>query len=49
MQLKEYQQRTLSEVRKYLEHLAEWRKKDEDNPDLEIDFPSKDERHGVTI
>ena len=41
MQLKEYQQRTLSEVRKYLEHLAEWRKKDEDNPDLEIDFPSK--------
>ena len=41
MQLKEYQQRAQTEIRNYLEHLAEWRKKAEDNPDLEIDFPSK--------
>lgn len=41
MLLKEYQQRALTEIRGYLEHLAEWRKKAEANPDLEIDFPSK--------
>lgn len=41
MQLKEYQQRALAEIRNYLEHLAAWRKKSEDNPDLEIDFPFK--------
>jgi len=41
MQLKEYQQRVLAEVRNYLEHLAAWRKKADDNPDLEIDFPAK--------
>ena len=41
MQLKEYQQRALTEIRNYLEHLTAWRKKAEDNPDLEIDFPSK--------
>ena len=41
MQLKEYQQRALADIRSYLEHLAAWRKKSEDNPDLEIDFPSK--------
>jgi hypothetical protein len=33
MQLKEYQQRALTEIRNYLEHLAAWRKKAEDNPD----------------
>lgn len=41
MQLKEFQQRALSEVRNYLERLSEWRKKADDNPDLEIDFPIK--------
>jgi type III restriction enzyme len=41
MQLKEYQQRALTEIRSYLEHLADWRKKAESNPELEIDFPSK--------
>ena len=41
MQLKEYQQRALETIRGYLELLAAWRKKAEDNPDLEIDFPSK--------
>ncbi len=41
MQLKEYQQRALTEIRNYLEHLSAWRKKAEDNPDLEIDFPTK--------
>ncbi len=41
MQLKEYQQRALETIRGYLELLAVWRRKAEDNPDLEIDFPSK--------
>src|SRR5713226_8955119 len=41
MRLKEYQQRALETIRGYLELLAAWRKKAEDNPDLEIDFPSK--------
>src|SRR3990172_4521757 len=41
MQLKEYQQRALTEIRSYFEHLTSWRKKAEDNADLEIDFPAK--------
>ncbi|MGO8899391.1 MAG: DEAD/DEAH box helicase family protein, partial [Isosphaeraceae bacterium] len=41
MQLKEYQRRALTEIRGYLEHLAIWRKKAEENPEFEIDFPSK--------
>ena len=41
MQLKEYQQRALSEIRNYLEHLASWRKKADANPDHEINFPFK--------
>ena len=41
MQLKEFQQRTLAEIRSYLEKLAEWREKALKNPDLEIDFPAK--------
>jgi type III restriction enzyme len=41
MQLKEYQQRALETIRGYLALLTTWRKKAEDNPDLEIDFPSK--------
>ena len=41
MQLKDYQQRALTGIRGYLEHLAVWRKKAEENPEFEIDFPSK--------
>jgi type III restriction enzyme len=41
MQLKEYQQRVLRETALYLEQLADWKKKAEENPSLEIDFPSK--------
>jgi len=41
MQLKEYQRHALETIRSYLELLADWRKKAEDNPDLEIDFPAK--------
>ena len=39
MQLKEYQQRALSEIRNYLEHLASWKKKADANPDLGKPFP----------
>jgi type III restriction enzyme len=41
MQLKEYQQTALTTIRNYFDHLTIWRKKAIDNPDLEIDFPSK--------
>ncbi|MFH0800262.1 MAG: DEAD/DEAH box helicase family protein [Pseudomonadota bacterium] len=41
MQLKEYQQRALAEIRRYLEQLSGWRGKAEANPELEIDFPAK--------
>ncbi len=41
MRLKEYQQKALTEIRNYLEQLTAWRKRAEDNPDLELDFPSK--------
>jgi type III restriction enzyme len=41
MQLKEYQQRALAEIRSYLDQLTLWEKKAEQNPDLEIDFPVK--------
>jgi len=41
MQLKEFQQRTLAQIRAYLEKLAEWREKALKNPELEIDFPLK--------
>lgn len=41
MELKEYQITALKDIRKYLEFLSVWRKKAEDNPDLEIDFPLK--------
>ncbi len=41
MQLKEYQERALTEIRGYLEHLSAWRKKAAQNPDFEIDFPTK--------
>lgn len=41
MELKEYQQRTLKQVDTYLRQLAEWKKKADDLPDAEIDFPAK--------
>jgi type III restriction enzyme len=41
MRLKEYQERALTEIRGYLEHLSAWKKKAESNPEFEIDFPSK--------
>ncbi|MDD5483671.1 MAG: DEAD/DEAH box helicase family protein [Kiritimatiellae bacterium] len=43
MQLKEYQQRALAEIRDYLEHLAELKKKAEGitDPDLVFDFAAK--------
>lgn len=45
IQLKEYQQETLKEVRQYLEALAEWRAKDAKarafDPDLGLDWPAK--------
>ena len=41
MQLKEYQQRTLEEIRRYLEFLTDWREKAKRNPELEVDFPAK--------
>jgi type III restriction enzyme len=41
MQLKEFQQRTLAEIRAYLEKLAEWRDKGLKNPEYEVDFPVK--------
>lgn len=41
MKLKEYQERTLKEVKNYLEHLAAWRDRAAKNPDLEISFDIK--------
>ena len=41
MQLKEFQLRALSEIKNYLERLADWKKRADANPDLEIDFPVK--------
>lgn len=41
MKLKEYQERTLREVKNFLEQLALWKKRAEGNPELEIDFPVK--------
>lgn len=41
MQLKEYQQRAIGTIRSYLQLLSEWRKKSEDLPEAEIDFPTK--------
>lgn len=41
MELKEYQIKTLERVKNYLTLLSEWKKKAEENPDFEIDFPAK--------
>jgi len=41
MELKEYQLRTLAEVKAYFELLAEWKQKAEQIPEAEIDYPAK--------
>jgi type III restriction enzyme len=41
MLLKEFQKRALSEIKNYLELLIIWRKRAQENPELEIDFPLK--------
>lgn len=41
MELKEYQQKALDQLKQYLELLVEWKKKADENPDLEIDFSLK--------
>jgi len=41
MQLKEFQQRALTDIRAFLIKLSEWREKAIKNPELEIDFPLK--------
>lgn len=41
MKLKEYQERTLKEVKAYLEQLAAWRDRAAKNPDLELPFDVK--------
>ncbi len=41
MELKEYQQKALEQVKRYLELLSQWRKKAEAIPEAEIDFPVK--------
>jgi len=41
MELKDYQETTLKQIKRYLELLVLWRKKAKENPDLEIDFPFK--------
>jgi len=41
MELKEYQIKTLDQIKNYLQLLSEWKKRADGNPDLEIDFPEK--------
>jgi hypothetical protein len=41
MELKKHQKRTLDGIRTYLELLSTWRKKAEENPEIEIDFPAR--------
>jgi type III restriction enzyme len=41
MELKDFQKRTLDQVKQYLTLLSDWRSKSLTNPDLEIDFPAK--------
>lgn len=41
MELKEYQIKTLGQIKNYLQLLSEWKKRAEKNPDLEIDFSEK--------
>ena len=39
MELKDYQQKTLDQIKDYLTLLDVWKKRADNNPDLEIDFP----------
>lgn len=41
MELKEYQQKALDQLKNYLQYLSEWQKKAKDNPELELDFTVK--------
>lgn len=41
MELKDYQQKALDQVKNYLQLLGEWKEKADKNPDLEINFPKK--------
>ncbi|MGH9427367.1 MAG: DEAD/DEAH box helicase family protein, partial [Terriglobia bacterium] len=41
MELKEYQQTALDQVKTYLDKLTEWRKRSEKDPESEIDFAQK--------
>lgn len=41
MELKEYQRRAMKQVETYLQHLATWKKKADENPELEINFPEQ--------
>src|SRR3989339_939387 len=41
MELKEYQQKALDQIKNYLQYLSEWQKKAKDNPELEIAFTVK--------
>lgn len=41
MELKEYQIKTLDQIKNYLQLLSDWKKRAEKNSDLEIDFPEK--------
>ena len=41
MELKDFQRKALKQVENYLQLLATWKKKADENPDLEIDFPER--------
>ncbi len=41
MELKQFQQDALKQVGNYLQQLAVWKRKADENPDLEIDFPKQ--------
>src|SRR5262245_32245822 len=41
MELKEYQRRAIKQVETYLQHLATWKNKADDHPELEINFPEQ--------
>lgn len=41
MELKEYQIKTVDQIKRYLELLVEWKKRADENPNSEIDFPAK--------
>lgn len=41
MELKDYQVKTVEQIKRYLELLSEWKSKADENPELEIDYPEK--------